>query len=501
LILIFPGVEPQINLQELDMVLSRQSKKLTSSISVLAITISLVAAQSATQKSLAQFATSPIAPPATLLINGAGASSLNTLFVGSGTTCTFGPAGSWFNVVGVGNLPALNANPPTGFTPPCPTLTGNAYGPVIGNDTFRYASVGSGAGVAAFFNPPGSPPVVVPSAPTPANNVNIVGAISFAATDDPLTTAQESLVAAGTASNRTGSGKAIQVPVVGVGITLAFNDPSINQPAAGLKLSRITYCGILNGNITNWNDTRITADNSGVVSTSPIKVVVRQDSSGSTFVLSTHLNTICKTAATPGLPAAYVWTKGAATTIAWPSTFTQITGGGALATYIANNPSTIGYVDNATRLAKPLPAALLQNKSLTAYVGPTTAGIQAALSAGSIVQYGTAPVNRLVRIDNLADPAPATAYPISTASYVLLYDTYTNPAIGCHLKTWLYWALASAPQSTTLLPAQVPAISGGCSNPIASNPSADGIAIARGYAPLPNAIKLQARTTVNNFIP
>jgi hypothetical protein len=77
LILIFQGVKSQINLQELDMALYRLNN-LTSSISVLAITIGLVAAQSATQKSLAQFATSPATAPA-ISINGAGASTLNTL--------------------------------------------------------------------------------------------------------------------------------------------------------------------------------------------------------------------------------------------------------------------------------------------------------------------------------------------------------------------------------------------------------------------------------------
>ncbi|MCW5317590.1 hypothetical protein GTQ43_28435 [Nostoc sp. KVJ3] len=478
------------------MVLSRQSKKLTSSISVLAITVSLVAAQSATQKSLAQFATSPASAGVTL-INGAGASSLNTLFVGTGFTtsgapnpCPFGPIGSWFNVFGVANPPSLNTDNPSG-------CAAGTYGPAFTNYTFRYASVGSGAGVAAFFTPPGTPTVVVvPSRPTPDNNINIVGAISFAASDDPLAGTDIERIAAGTASQRTGSGKAIQVPVIGLGIALAFNRTNLNVPAAGLKLSRATYCAILNGNVTNWNDSRIRTDNGGAVISAnlPLKVVRRSDNSGSTFVLSNHLNTICKTTATPTVPAASVWNKGVgsistsgtvpptppANTVVWPTTFLSASGGGGVANLISTTTGGIGYVDSATRLAKNLPAALLQNKS-GAYIGPTTAGIQQALASGTIVKYGTAPANRLIRIDNLADSTAATAYPISTASYVLLYDVYANANIASGLKAHIDWALGNPGTPVT-------------------NPTADQIAIARGYAPLPTTIKAVSKTVVDTCV-
>lgn len=95
----------------MDFYRDHQSKNLTSSISVLAITISLVVGQSATHKSVAQNATSPAVAPA-ISVNGAGASTVNTLFVGTGTAYPFSPKGSWFNVFGVGNPPSLNNNVP-----------------------------------------------------------------------------------------------------------------------------------------------------------------------------------------------------------------------------------------------------------------------------------------------------------------------------------------------------------------------------------------------------
>ncbi|MBN3910677.1 MAG: substrate-binding domain-containing protein [Nostoc sp. NMS1] len=463
---------------------------LTSSISVLAITIGLLAGQSASDKSLAQTSTTP--PPAGVTsINGLGASTVNTLFVGTGETnpCPFGSKGSWFNVFGVGNPPSLNTDL-TATTNNCPVGT---YGPVVNNDTFRYAAVGSGAGITAFFNQ-----TVPPASPGPT----ILAPVSFAATDDPLTGTQiEQTVTAGT--GKPNSGKAIQVPVVGVGITLSYNRTGLTIPAAGLKFSRNSYCGILKGTITNWNDSRIRADNGNAVIAVnlPIKVVRRSDNSGSTFVLSTHLNTVCKTAATSTIQAANIWDKGVgsvstsgtvpptppANTVVWPATFLSATGGGGVATAISANNGAIGYVDSATRLAKSLPAALLQNKA-NAYVGPTTAGIQSALSVGTIVKYGTAPANRLIRIDNLADPNTATAYPISAATYALFYDVYQNSTTGnliaTHIRTLINWALANPPQ--TVFPS--------------SNPTPDQIAINRGYAPLPNNIKTVARTVVNTCV-
>ncbi|MHC5720806.1 MAG: hypothetical protein ACYTX0_54500, partial [Nostoc sp.] len=93
---------------------NRQLTCLASSISVLVITTGLVVGQPATQKSLAQTSTSP-APTGVTSINGAGATSITTLFVGTGTTSPLAPKGSWFNTYGVGNPSTLN--PPGSINP------------------------------------------------------------------------------------------------------------------------------------------------------------------------------------------------------------------------------------------------------------------------------------------------------------------------------------------------------------------------------------------------
>ncbi|MEH2241772.1 substrate-binding domain-containing protein [Nostoc sp.] len=317
---------------------NRQLTHLASSVSVFAITIGLVAGQSATLISLA----------ATSIGNGAGASTVSTLFA------------------------ALKSS-----------------------FTFTYTATGSGAGLKAFF-------AQTPPAGTPKP-------ITFADSDDPV---------AGTEKVTGGRGY-VQVPLVGVGITLAFNTSGLTVPASGLKLSRASYCGILNGSITNWNDKSISLDNGGgqVALNVPIKVVRRTDASGSTFILSSHLNTACKPAATPGIPAANVWNRGVGTTVSWPSTFISAMGGGGVATAITSNKGAIGYVDNATRLTNKLPAALLLNKA-GKYIAVSPDSITAAIKDGKVVTYGT----KLTRIDDLTDPKSAGAYPISGATYFLYYS-------------------------------------------------------------------------------
>ncbi|WP_442938677.1 PstS family phosphate ABC transporter substrate-binding protein [Nostoc sp.] len=260
------------------------------------------------------------------------------------------------------------------------------------------------------------------------------------------------------------------MPVVGVGITLAYNPTGLTVPKGGIKLSRASYCGILNGSITNWSNKSISADNGGQIALNlPIKVVVRSDSSGSTFVLSSHLNIACKAAATPGIPSAYVWNRGVGKTVSWPSSFIAATG---VPKAIATTKGAIGYVDSATRLANKLPAALLRNKAGN-YTAPSTDAITEALLGGTVVKYGTNPNNRLIRIDNLNDPSRPNAYPISTATYFLFYDIYSDATIINGIKTL-----------TTL----------------ASEPVAADFVASLGYAPLPASIKTVSTGVVNTCV-
>ncbi|MEH1863248.1 MAG: substrate-binding domain-containing protein [Nostoc sp.] len=419
----------------------RQLTHLTSSISVFAITIGLVVGQSATQKSLAQTSTTP-APSGVTSINGAGGGSINTLFVGTGTTSPYAPQGSWFNTYGVGN--------PTTLNPP---------GPVNPLVTFRYAAINSSVGVTAFFT----------QTPPPATGATINPPVSFADTDDPIT---------GTEKLSTGSntGTPIQVPVITYGVALAYNPTGLNV-TGGIKLSRATYLGIFNGTITNWNDAKIKADNGGRVISAvskPIVVVRRSDNSANTFTLSSNLKAAFGATWNRGVGEISIAQAGGipnplpANTVVWPANFQFASGSKGVATKIKTTAGAIGYVDNSTRLANSLQAAVLQNKAGTYNpISPTS--IRNAF-VGATDQDASPRRIKLV----VTDPTAANAYPLVSASYLLFDDKYANVKVANGIKGFIGWALGTT--------------------------TADNIATARGYAPLPAAIKTLSKGVVNTYV-
>ena len=81
------------------------------------------------------------------------------------------------------------------------------------------------------------------------------------------------------------------LPMTAGSIVLAYNLEGVKE----LKLSRDAYVGIFLGKVTKWNDAAIVSVNPGVtLPDSPINVVVRADSSGTTFVFTKHLSAISK---------------------------------------------------------------------------------------------------------------------------------------------------------------------------------------------------------------
>jgi phosphate transport system substrate-binding protein len=76
------------------------------------------------------------------------------------------------------------------------------------------------------------------------------------------------------------------LPMTAGSVVLAFHLEVVET----LRLSRQVYSGIFLGMITKWNDPAIIAANPGVkLPDQPINVVVRSDSSGTTFVFTKHM--------------------------------------------------------------------------------------------------------------------------------------------------------------------------------------------------------------------
>jgi len=240
-------------------------------------------------------------------------------------------------------------------------------------------------------------------------------AVDFGASDAALTDEQMTRVKAG----------ARLVPVTAGVVVLAYNLPGLSGP---LKLGRDVYVDILAGRIRNWDDPRLRAHNPGLnLPHRNIAIVARQDSSGTTFALTNHLSAVSP-----------VWRDqgpGVGNLVDWRGTAMLARGNEGVAGRIKVSDASIGYVEYHFAKRLGLSMAHVQNKA-GRYVAPGEQSGQAALAA-NVKQM---PSNlRLF----LPDPEGEESYPIVTFSWLLLYESYPNPAKVSALKKFLTWGLTT----------------------------------------------------------
>jgi phosphate transport system substrate-binding protein len=201
-------------------------------------------------------------------------------------------------------------------------------------------------------------------------------------------------------------------------IVLAYNVPD----APELKLSREVYVDILLGNITNWNDERITADNPDVTLPDlPITVVYRSDGSGTTGVFTMHLSAISED-----------WKNsvGEGKTVQWPVGVGAPKNDGVTA-QIQQTPGAIGYVEYGFANTAGLPMASLENQSGN-FIKPT------ADSASATLDAVTLPENLR---EFITDPQGDQSYPIVTYTWLLAYQNYDDPEKAKALEATIEYAL------------------------------------------------------------
>ena len=157
------------------------------------------------------------------------------------------------------------------------------------------------------------------------------------------------------------------LPMTAGSIVLAYNLEGVDD----LKLSRDAYVGIFLGKVTKWNDPAIVAANPGVkLPDADINVVVRADSSGTSFVFTKHLSAISEEfAKSPGTNKMPNWPVG-----------TKSKGNEGVSAAISTTPASIGYIEYGYAKGAKLKMAALQNKA-GKYVEPTIASGQAALAS------------------------------------------------------------------------------------------------------------------------
>jgi len=251
----------------------------------------------------------------------------------------------------------------------------------------NYQSVGSGAGIKQI------------KAKT----------VDFGASDMPLPA--QDLEAAGL----------FQFPAVMGGVVPVVNIAGV---APGqVRLTGPVLADIFMGKITKWNAQPIAALNPGVkLPADNITVVRRADSSGTSFLFTDYL-----------AKASPDWKLkiGAGTSVKWP---TGVGGKGneGVAANVQRIKGAIGYVEWAYAKKNRMAHTQLQNRE-GAFLQPDDAAFKAAAASAD---WAKAPGFGVV----LTDQPGKASWPITGASYIIMYKAQADAAKGKEVLKFFDWA-------------------------------------------------------------
>ncbi|MDQ1590425.1 MAG: phosphate transport system substrate-binding protein [Pyrinomonadaceae bacterium] len=216
-------------------------------------------------------------------------------------------------------------------------------------------------------------------------------------------------------------GAILHIPTVLGAVVITYNLEGVAEP---LRFSPDVVADIFLGRVKRWDDARIKADNPGVaLPATDISVVHRSDGSGTTAVFTDYLAKV-----SPEWKAS----PGAGKSVDWP---VGIGGKGneGVSGQVKKTPNTIGYVELVYAVQTKLPVALVKNKSGN-FVAPSLDAVTAAAAE----MLATTPPDLRVSI---TDAAGATAYPISSYTYILVYKEQKDAAKGKALVDFLWWSI------------------------------------------------------------
>jgi len=241
--------------------------------------------------------------------------------------------------------------------------------------------------------------------------------VAFGATDAPLP---------GDELERDGM---VQFPAIIGGTVPVFNLDGFGK--GELRITGPVLAEMFMGKISKWNDPKIAALNPGKkLPDQAITVVHRADGSGTTFNWTDYLSAVSKEwADTVG--------KGAA--VKWPAP-TSVGGKGneGVAANVSRIKGSIGYVEYAYAKQNNIPVMQLQNRN-GKFVMPDDATFAAA-AAGA--DWFSVPGMGISLVNQPGD----NAYPVVTASFILMYKEPTNKAESAEVLKFFDWAFKNGKQ-------------------------------------------------------
>jgi phosphate transport system substrate-binding protein len=254
--------------------------------------------------------------------------------------------------------------------------------------------------------------------------------VFFGATDGPMSDEQI----------KSAPGPIVHLPTALGAVVPVYNIPGFS---GDLKFSGPLLADIYLGKVKKWNDAAIAKENPGAkLPATEIAVAHRSDGSGTTYIFVDFLSKVSPE---------FKEKVGVSTSVNWP---VGVGGKGneGVAGVVKQTPGSIGYVELIYALQNSIPYGAVKNRAGT-YLKASLESVTAA-AAGSAASM---PEDFRVSITN-ADGAGA--YPISSYTWILMYQSPSDKAKGRKMVEFMRWAIT------------------------------DGEAYAKelGYAPLPDSV-------------
>jgi phosphate transport system substrate-binding protein len=216
-------------------------------------------------------------------------------------------------------------------------------------------------------------------------------------------------------------GAILHFPTVLGAVVPVYNIPGVT---AELKFTGPVLADIYLGKIKKWNDPAIAKLNPGVtLPSTDVTVVHRSDGSGTTFIFVDYLSKV-----SPEFKSKV----GVNTSVNWPA---GVGGKGneGVSGLVRQTPGSIGYVELIYALQSKMAYGSVQNAAGEFVKASIESVTKAADSAAS-----TIPADFRVSITN---PQGAGTYPISSFTWLLMYEDPKDKAAGRIMVDFMKWAL------------------------------------------------------------
>ncbi len=261
------------------------------------------------------------------------------------------------------------------------------YNKLHSNVRINYQSIGSGGGIRQI------------SART----------VDFGATDAPMKDEEA----------KSAPGTLIHIPTTLGAVVVTYNVPDYSGT---LKLTPDVIADIFLGKITKWNDERIASANPDAkLPEKNISVVYRSDGSGTTAVFTEYLAKVSPE---------FKDKVGAGKSVKWPAGL-GAKGNEGVTGQIKTTPGSIGYVELAYALQNKMPAAAIKNKA-GEFVEPAIPAITKAADGVELPESMHA---------SITDSPTPGAYPISSFTYILVYEDTKDATKAKAVAEFLKWAI------------------------------------------------------------